>query len=132
MMSINGMISIRAFLCGMGELTCMTGSLLSRAHLHAPRLILGFQHNLEIRRSGLQFELQVRHPGGEEVERNQTAQDEDWKRGLPRRKNAREDERENAHHETIEIETAPNPQWSVIFVHGLGADGNDFVPWSRK
>ena len=30
--------------------------------------------------------------------------------------------------ETIDIETAPNPQSSVIWMHGLGADGNDFVP----
>ncbi|AOX99090.1 alpha/beta hydrolase [Jeongeupia sp. USM3] len=28
----------------------------------------------------------------------------------------------------VEIETAPNPQASVIWLHGLGADGNDFVP----
>jgi phospholipase/carboxylesterase len=28
----------------------------------------------------------------------------------------------------IEIETAPNPNASVIWLHGLGADGNDFVP----
>ena len=30
--------------------------------------------------------------------------------------------------QNIEIETAPNPQVSVIWLHGLGADGNDFVP----
>ena len=30
--------------------------------------------------------------------------------------------------ETIELETAPNPKSSVIWMHGLGADGNDFVP----
>ena len=30
--------------------------------------------------------------------------------------------------ETIEIETGPNPTASVIILHGLGADGNDFVP----
>lgn len=30
--------------------------------------------------------------------------------------------------ETIEIETAPNPTASVVWMHGLGADGNDFVP----
>ena len=30
--------------------------------------------------------------------------------------------------EHIEIDTAPNPQVSVIWMHGLGADGNDFVP----
>ena len=28
----------------------------------------------------------------------------------------------------IEIETGPQPQASVILMHGLGADGNDFVP----
>jgi phospholipase/carboxylesterase len=28
----------------------------------------------------------------------------------------------------IELETAPNPTCSVIWLHGLGADGNDFVP----
>ena len=30
--------------------------------------------------------------------------------------------------EMIEIETAPNPTASIIILHGLGADGNDFVP----
>jgi phospholipase/carboxylesterase len=30
--------------------------------------------------------------------------------------------------ETIEKETAPNPVASIIVLHGLGADGNDFVP----
>lgn len=30
--------------------------------------------------------------------------------------------------ETIEIETAPNPAAAVIWMHGLGADGNDFAP----
>jgi phospholipase/carboxylesterase len=30
--------------------------------------------------------------------------------------------------EAIEIETAPGPSASVIWMHGLGADGNDFVP----
>ena len=28
----------------------------------------------------------------------------------------------------IEIETGPNPQASVIILHGLGASGDDFVP----
>ncbi len=28
----------------------------------------------------------------------------------------------------IEIETAPNPMHAVIWLHGLGADGNDFAP----
>jgi phospholipase/carboxylesterase len=30
--------------------------------------------------------------------------------------------------ESIEIETGPNPDAAVIWLHGLGADGNDFVP----
>jgi phospholipase/carboxylesterase len=30
--------------------------------------------------------------------------------------------------ETIEIETGKNPAASVIWMHGLGADGSDFVP----
>lgn len=30
--------------------------------------------------------------------------------------------------EAIEIETGPQPRASVIWMHGLGADGNDFVP----
>lgn len=30
--------------------------------------------------------------------------------------------------ETIEVETGPAPSASVIWLHGLGADGNDFVP----
>ena len=30
--------------------------------------------------------------------------------------------------ECIEIETAPAPTAAVIWLHGLGADGNDFVP----
>ncbi len=30
--------------------------------------------------------------------------------------------------EAIEIETAPNPAAAVIWLHGLGADGNDFAP----
>ena len=29
---------------------------------------------------------------------------------------------------TIEIETAPQPGAAIIVLHGLGADGNDFVP----
>lgn len=28
----------------------------------------------------------------------------------------------------VEIETSPNPSAAVIWLHGLGADGNDFVP----
>lgn len=30
--------------------------------------------------------------------------------------------------ETIELETGANPAATVIWMHGLGADGNDFVP----
>ena len=30
--------------------------------------------------------------------------------------------------QAIEIETRPKPSHSVIWLHGLGADGNDFVP----
>ncbi|TFZ00356.1 alpha/beta hydrolase [Ramlibacter humi] len=30
--------------------------------------------------------------------------------------------------ESIEIETGPDPDTAVIVLHGLGADGNDFVP----
>lgn len=30
--------------------------------------------------------------------------------------------------DTIEIETSDNPTAAVIWMHGLGADGNDFVP----
>jgi phospholipase/carboxylesterase len=30
--------------------------------------------------------------------------------------------------ETVEIETAPAPRASIIWLHGLGADGHDFVP----
>ena len=32
----------------------------------------------------------------------------------------------------IEIETAPNPTASVIVLHGLGADGNDFMPFADE
>ncbi|MEH6437612.1 alpha/beta hydrolase [Massilia sp. DD77] len=34
--------------------------------------------------------------------------------------------------ENIEIETAPNPEVAIIWLHGLGADGNDFVPIVRE
>jgi phospholipase/carboxylesterase len=34
--------------------------------------------------------------------------------------------------QNIEIETAPNPTASIIWLHGLGADGNDFVPLVRE
>src|SRR5690606_24104571 len=30
--------------------------------------------------------------------------------------------------ESLELETGPNPRYSVIWLHGLGADGNDFAP----
>ena len=30
--------------------------------------------------------------------------------------------------ETVEVETGPNPVGSVIWLHGLGADGHDFEP----
>ncbi|MFS8429088.1 alpha/beta hydrolase [Xanthomonas campestris pv. plantaginis] len=30
--------------------------------------------------------------------------------------------------DVIERETGPNPQWAVIWLHGLGADGSDFAP----
>jgi phospholipase/carboxylesterase len=30
--------------------------------------------------------------------------------------------------ETVEHETAPDPQWTVLWLHGLGADGHDFAP----
>ena len=34
--------------------------------------------------------------------------------------------------ETIEIETAPSPRASIIWMHGLGADGNDFAPLAEE
>lgn len=34
--------------------------------------------------------------------------------------------------ETIEIETGPSPRASLIVLHGLGADGNDFVPFAQQ
>ena len=30
--------------------------------------------------------------------------------------------------DTVEHETASDPQWAVLWLHGLGADGNDFAP----
>ena len=30
--------------------------------------------------------------------------------------------------DSIEIETAANPRWAVLWLHGLGADGHDFEP----
>ena len=38
----------------------------------------------------------------------------------------------NALLETIQLETTPNPTVSIIWMHGLGADGNDFVPIVRE
>jgi phospholipase/carboxylesterase len=34
--------------------------------------------------------------------------------------------------EAIEVETAPGARASMIVLHGLGADGNDFVPVARE
>lgn len=34
--------------------------------------------------------------------------------------------------EHVTIDTADNPEVSVIWLHGLGADGNDFVPMVRE
>jgi phospholipase/carboxylesterase len=34
--------------------------------------------------------------------------------------------------ETIESETGPNPVATIIVLHGLGADGNDFVPIAQE
>ncbi len=34
--------------------------------------------------------------------------------------------------ETIEIDSAPNPSVAIIWMHGLGADGNDFVPMVQE
>ena len=33
---------------------------------------------------------------------------------------------------TIEVETAAKPGASIIILHGLGADGNDFVPVAEE
>jgi phospholipase/carboxylesterase len=30
--------------------------------------------------------------------------------------------------ETVETETGADPRWSVVWLHGLGADGHDFAP----
>jgi len=34
--------------------------------------------------------------------------------------------------EAIQIETGPAPTASIIVLHGLGADGNDFVPFAQE
>ena len=30
--------------------------------------------------------------------------------------------------ESVEHETGPSPAWSIVWLHGLGADGHDFAP----
>jgi phospholipase/carboxylesterase len=30
--------------------------------------------------------------------------------------------------ETVEHQTGPEPRWSILWLHGLGADGHDFAP----
>ncbi|WP_058835759.1 alpha/beta hydrolase [Luteimonas abyssi] len=30
--------------------------------------------------------------------------------------------------DTVEHETAPDPTWTILWLHGLGADGHDFAP----
>ena len=30
--------------------------------------------------------------------------------------------------EAVQRETGPKPEWSLVWLHGLGADGNDFAP----
>ena len=66
MMSINGMISIRAFLCGMGEANLIEDLQIDdrvrvgrcrRISASAFALAFGFQHHFQVRRCGLQFEL---------------------------------------------------------------------------
>lgn len=34
--------------------------------------------------------------------------------------------------ETLEAESGPNPSATIIILHGLGADGNDFVPVAQE
>lgn len=34
--------------------------------------------------------------------------------------------------ETLHIDTGPQPAASIIVLHGLGADGNDFVPFAKE
>lgn len=34
--------------------------------------------------------------------------------------------------DAIEIETGPNPAASIVWLHGLGADGGDFAPLARE
>ncbi|MCB2038869.1 MAG: carboxylesterase, partial [Ottowia sp.] len=35
---------------------------------------------------------------------------------------------ESANLSLIELETGPGPRAAIVLMHGLGADGNDFVP----
>lgn len=44
------------------------------------------------------------------------------------RHNAAMDSQAPALLEAVEHETGPSPTWSVLWLHGLGADGNDFAP----
>src|SRR5690606_29500205 len=30
--------------------------------------------------------------------------------------------------QTVEQDTGPDPQWTILWLHGLGADGHDFAP----
>jgi phospholipase/carboxylesterase len=30
--------------------------------------------------------------------------------------------------DTVEHQTGPDPRWTILWLHGLGADGNDFAP----
>lgn len=34
--------------------------------------------------------------------------------------------------ETVQIQNNPNPQYSIIWMHGLGADGHDFAPIAEQ
>jgi phospholipase/carboxylesterase len=34
--------------------------------------------------------------------------------------------------QTLEVETAPDPVATIVVLHGLGADGNDFVPIAQE
>jgi phospholipase/carboxylesterase len=34
--------------------------------------------------------------------------------------------------QTVEIETGPKPQFTILVLHGLGADGEDFVPICKE
>src|SRR3954447_25740060 len=74
MMSMSGMISIRACFLGIGDETSMSRSLLLRHRGHIQLAlgdVLSCQHNFEVCRCGLQFDLQVRHTRGEKVKRNE-------------------------------------------------------------